>query len=280
MLFKKKGGGIIPYSTKLFQDLSEKVEISIPNKLNKPVATLIEVNAINSQILGKFSLRKSGVHEIDVKLNGFSLQQEEIFRFDVFPGLPSHKYTDFGTHNPQVLCLTAGCEQYFKIATEDEHGNKCRVQDINLEKLSFESFHVNPINLDCEFTLQEIELKESRTSEACMRIKLYEHGVYPCLLKYDNQEVHNNFGTKKLLVCISPAEEDDLKRKYDSLNRLIPGTFVFTCECMISFGCYDPDNFKNFYAAISSTYVVLAWCNWALYLSPSESFPVNGKTKV
>ncbi|ODN02665.1 Apoptosis-resistant E3 ubiquitin protein ligase 1 [Orchesella cincta] len=280
--FKKKGGGIIPYSSKLFQDLSEKVEISVTTEdLKEPVATLVEASPINSRILGKFSVRKEGTYEIDVKYNQFSLQQDEIFNFYVDPGLPSHKYMDFGTHNPQILCLTAGRQQYCKIAAEDEYGNSCRLEDVDLSKFSFESFQVNTVyHMDHEFLPHHIVTDERITLEPCMKIKLHEPGVYPCLLKYDNQEVHNIFGTKRIIVCISPEEETDLKNTFYSLNRLIPRTFVFTCECSVSFGSFDQDNFQNFHVGISSKYLVLAWCNFALYLSPNESYPVNGKTKI
>lgn len=60
----------------------------------------------------------------------------------VLPGPTSPKHIDFGTHNPQILCSTAGVYQYFKILAEDQYGNVCQIQDVDLQKLGFQLYHV------------------------------------------------------------------------------------------------------------------------------------------
>lgn len=110
--------------------------------LSKPVAVVQEVYP--NQVIGKFSLRKSGKYKISVTYNGFfSFGSEEgSYSFDAHPGAPSLKHMDFGTHNPQIMCLPAGHEQFIKISAKDEYENPCRVEDIDLSKFEFQMFHV------------------------------------------------------------------------------------------------------------------------------------------
>ncbi len=138
---------LISGNSPTFRNLEENI-IIVPESetLKRPVAVLSESNKSNSQIIGKFSLRKAGVYTINVKYDMFSLSPVEEFKMQVLPGPPSAKYMDFGTHNPQILCGTAGVHQYFKILAEDQYGNRCQIQDVNLQKLGFQLYHVRMLN--------------------------------------------------------------------------------------------------------------------------------------
>lgn len=77
----------------------------------------------------------------------FSLVPVEEFKMQVLPGPPSSTYMDFGTHNPHILCGTAEVYQYFKILAEDQYGNRCQIQDVDLQKLGFQLYHVGKLNI-------------------------------------------------------------------------------------------------------------------------------------
>lgn len=145
----------------------------------------------------------------------------------------------------------------------------------------------NPYSIEHEFcyhqhTSTQIDEKtetkiDTCSVNVCLKVKINQPGVYNCFLTYDNYLVRNTHGLQKILVCLTPNEEKELRAIFSSLN--IPGTLIYAKECKL-WDMTDETGYSEYYIGISTSWLVFAKFRIPLTLYPDISFPINARTRI
>lgn len=116
-------------------------------------------------------------------------------------------------------------------------------------------------------------------TNVCLMVQVNQPGLYCCSLKYRDLEVGSNrtHGAPKLLVCLTPEEENELRNKFDGIG--IPGSLTYSSSCRMSLVGENRD-FRDFYVGISASSIVFACYQIPLLLYPDWSIPISGRTTV
>lgn len=134
---------LTPRESPELEELEENTVIEPIVQANRNIFVLKENLLQTGRYEYKFSVRQSGECQIKAWFHQFNISPEVPYSLTILPGPVTSKYVDFFVHNPNILCTTEAETAIFQLALKDEYENTCKPEDVSIEDLDFEVFHVS-----------------------------------------------------------------------------------------------------------------------------------------